>query len=970
MKISLSLTRINIFIQISLFLLAGLSSLNAVSQSPSDTIIFPSGTLAGCLPNGFRYYVCHNENPPGRVEFRLAWAVGSLQQNDEEGGCAHFLEHIAFGGTKYFPQRRAVEYLESMGMKYGVDINAFTGHDRTIYMFAVPADKVNDPFFSKPLSIIRDWTDSMTINPERVETEKGIILEELRSYTLDDPFYFLKIGQGIHKYRMPLGSAYEIAAMTPATLSAFYNKWYQPSSGALIVVGEVDPKKIEKEIIRQFASLHNNPNSAPREYPLQYTPTQQVMVDIDSLRRNEQLDLIIPHQAISSATISEYVEKETYNILCKALNVRFSERNIPAEVADNWYLSDTNHFSISMTAHNDESLDSTIREVASEIACILRDGFLHEEIEPIKKNSAARIHKNSNHKRHSDELCDDFIDSFLTGDRYPSDSLQIALTESEIVSLPPSRLRKKLAEIVSLGDSTMLFALNTTPDFTMPMNAQSFLSAWKRGLDNPNTPYVFLSEPQDESLRVNTPSSLISSHPFSDSQISRVIEHDGIRVREVHLKNGITLILKPTTEKESVLFSSIIPGGYAAIPDSSFFFLSSAPSYIDMGMIANGGPEISEFMYQNGMSLSSTMENDWHGLIGGYPSGLDQEFLNLVYEKITNPELRYDDFESIRGDMLADTHEESLLSKMLKRDPARIVSNKIDKLMGAAINNPMENPSAEEIAALSLDSMGKFYSEIYSQPENAVYLFCGDFNPDTVTQKFAALFSELTSSRHPSFRKTSRLSLPKNVIVERIPSGDSSLVNFDYVFYGQYTPGLRNSLILKLMRLTLQNRMIAELRENKSLVYSPWAGLTYEGIPRGYFYFDLSSSCNNENMEAVNISLMHIIEQLRHNPISFQELDAMKESFIVNKRESLGMDASPQWRSTLTDLVKNNETLSDFNRYEEILQSISPSDIQEGFVNLISPNSFVLLYVSDFEFIPNNLPKNNQANEETTKTSD
>lgn len=123
--------------------------------------------------------------------------VGSVQETENQKGCAHFLEHMAFGGTRHFPKRSLVSYLESKGVKYGIDINAFTGYDRTIYMFAVPTDHGQEAVVDSSLLIIRDWLDGISFLPEKVENEKGIILEELRSYDLNDEFYQLKIGQGV-----------------------------------------------------------------------------------------------------------------------------------------------------------------------------------------------------------------------------------------------------------------------------------------------------------------------------------------------------------------------------------------------------------------------------------------------------------------------------------------------------------------------------------------------------------------------------------------------------------------------------------------------------------------------------------------------------------------------------------------------------------------------------------------------------
>ena len=166
----------------AIFLAAMYVNIPVYSNSRSIPVSLPAGTLEGHLPNGLHYLILQNPSPVSRVEFRLVMRVGSVQETEQQKGCAHFLEHVAFGGTTHFPKRSLVEYLESQGMKYGQDINAFTGFDRTIYMFAVPTDHQKEEAVNRSLLIMRDWLDGISMNPEKVENEKGIILEELRGY--------------------------------------------------------------------------------------------------------------------------------------------------------------------------------------------------------------------------------------------------------------------------------------------------------------------------------------------------------------------------------------------------------------------------------------------------------------------------------------------------------------------------------------------------------------------------------------------------------------------------------------------------------------------------------------------------------------------------------------------------------------------------------------------------------------------
>ena len=300
----------------------------------SAPISLPKGTVEGYLPNGLHYLILKNAVPASRVEFRLIMRVGSVQETENQKGCAHFLEHMAFGGTRHFPKRSLVSYLESKGVKYGIDINAFTGYDRTIYMFAVPTDHGQEAVVDSSLLIIRDWLDGISFLPEKVENEKGIILEELRSYDLNDDFYQLKIGQGVFGNHIPLGTADDIRKVTPQVLKEYYNKWYIPSLATLVVVGDIFPNEIEAKIKAGFSSLKKRVAKDFRIYPLEYAKGIQISEVRDSLRNHTKVELMIPHPCVVERTINDAVKKETGRLLLWAITQRFRGRHIKADLSD------------------------------------------------------------------------------------------------------------------------------------------------------------------------------------------------------------------------------------------------------------------------------------------------------------------------------------------------------------------------------------------------------------------------------------------------------------------------------------------------------------------------------------------------------------------------------------------------------------------------------------------------------------
>ncbi len=940
--------------------MAAMSAICARTQ-PTDPISLPLNTVEGTLPNGLSYLILPNGFPVGRTEFRLVWKVGAVQQDDHQGGGAHFLEHIAFGGSDNFPNRGAVAYLESLGMKYGIDINAYTGHDRTIYMFATPSDSLRHTGYSKPLSIIRDWADRLTINPQRVETEKGIILEELRSSFQEDPFYDLKIGQNRFSARMPLGTPDEVKAMTAKTLEDYYRKWYVPQLATVIVVGDVDPSSVEQEIIHQFSTLPAKPDPGFRTYSLDYSPSRQIMFDLDSLTARDELEIIIPHPTVVTRTLEDARRQEVGRILVNALSARLSDRGIKSDVSDNWYLGNTNH--LVLTVREDDSrgtLESSVTALASEIKSALDHGFSPEEISYHAEKAARHIARMSHAGYTSAMWCDDLTDYVISGDRTITDATQREALKNLVATTTASEVSAMLSEWMSHMDSTLLLAVRSTPAKAKSHSIESITQAWQDGYSSPAPAYDFSAPEVTEAAKIATPAILAETHGISPGMIASTRDYASLGIREYTLSNGIRLITRPTVDDGPVMFAMVAPGGYSAIDPKKLPLLGGAASYIDMGGIAKVPAEtLGDYMYQNDISLATALENHWHGFLGAFEDSHQGEFFNLVYEKITDPELRHDDFEEVRQSMIEEIGHESVLSKMLSRASDRQLLACMDRLMCNTLDTEAayaDAPDRDEaqrsfIRQMNLDSIAAFYTTLYSNPVGNVCIATGNFDADSLAADFAAVFSRFTPMERAS-GVTPELNLPTAVEVRQFPNENESQTEFDYVYFGRFEPGLRNSLVLKIMSNLMRNRVISELRERHALVYSPYVSLNYEGLPRGYFYYDINSSTENANMRKVHEVLAQVIRSLRSASPDPAELDAIKRSCIIAKRETLTPYAPSAWRTTLLSLIKNGESIEDFNEYESIIGSITPDEIQQAFNQLINPDLYLLLYMSDQQFQP------------------
>lgn len=922
----------------------------ALLQAQPEPLPLPQGTCEGVLPNGLHYILRQNDIPVSRIEFRLVLRTGSVQELDRETGCAHFLEHVAFGGSRHFPGKSLQSYLETLGMKYGVDINAFTSQDRTIYLFAVPTDSQHKGVIDSALLILRDWMDGLEICPERVETERGIILEELRGYDVGDPFYDLKIGEGIHARRLPLGTIEDIRRITPATLENYYRKWYVPELATIVAVGDFDTSELEGKIREQFSSLAPRKARDFKVYPLEYTPGTRVFEIRDSLYNRTQLEVMIPHRSITVRTLNDAVAKAREELFIEAVSTRMRGREIRTTISDTWYLSDKSHFTATTAGSSREELLDALAHLSSALHDLVTVGWDEAELADIRTRRCNRMaHFEVDAPQSSSAWCDDFADYILAGDRTIRDTLLYRRIIDSVAATPGALLQEMLRQRLAGYDSVARIACHSHPGLGAPLTAEEVDDAWHKGAATPCKRYVY--EPRESSeteIPIETPNCLAVRPPFDQAMIVSTREYPGLGVREAVLQNGMRVIMRPTPGGGNVLFTLIAPYGTSAIPDDQYPLLEGTAGYLEMGGIAKADQQkLSEYLYQNDIALSMTLENHWHGFIGTTPAQTAPVFFNLIREKIFDPELRYDEFEELRQEMLQEKEEESLLSRMLQRASDRQLSARMDELTGSAIPRHATKLSNKVIAQrLNLDSIAAFYHRLYTPTEGSCAVITGEFDPDTLLTQFAATFAPILAQAYgPEFGYRQH-HLPGQRSVEGFDNDNETQTLFDYIYPGYYEPSLRSSLKLKLMRDILRNRLISILRERESLVYSPYIALFYEGIPTRSFCFDINASADNRNMPAIDTLLRTIITDLQIREVPAQELENLKRSFQIAKRETLTDDAASNWRNVLVGIIRNGETLSDFEEYDRILETITPAELRESFSQLLDPEYYVLLYLS------------------------
>lgn len=910
----------------------------------------PSGTIEGFLPNGLHYIIKQNDLPKHNVECRLVMNVGAINETIQQRGVAHFLEHMAFKGSEHFPNRSVIDYFERQGMKYGRDINAFTGFDRTIYWFTLPIDKYSTDIIDSTLLAVGDVLSSLHLEESRAKRERGIILEELRDYDAGDPFYSLKMGNSLYSLHMPLGRKEDIEAINRSTLCDFYNKWYSPMNATVIIVGDVDAVSVEKKIKAMLSPVGNRETTIKLPViPMDYENGIHVMQLCDSLRHDIKLDLMIPHVTDKMESADDMSQKAIIDMIVDMMNNRMTAHGVKAMVADHWYLGDKNHFSFTTDGASKGNILAAVEAFSSELKALAKKGPSAEELQwavNIRKSKTKVVPS----KMVSTEWIDNFIDYAILGDRKIYTDADLQQVKSLLDGTTVAQVKAKAKELLGCAEKVMLAGIDNDGSDGGKITSSDIKKAWNSGKSSQAKLFILQKEePVVNESSVEIPQLLLATHPYNDNMIIKETHYKEVGIDEIVLANGLRLLLKPTVDDdESMSIMAVGRGGIADVPDSLYNHFKDAVAYVDMGGIATIDHDtLSSVMVERGIMMNVGIENYWHQAMATSAPKDAQVMMNILYEKFHHPGKDKESFDISVQDELDSYGKETTLGQMMKRDQARVINNTVDSLFGNAVKAQFIPYTKDDIRRLNLDDMTVFYKRLFTNPSGLTLIVTGNYPVDSIRRMAVATFSRMKAPEKPLALRNEEFSLPKKGATITFPSDDSTKAACNLVFANNYEPSLKNTLMFKLMRDIMQKRVLAVLREHLNIVYSPFVDAQYHGTPQDVCMFRLFIDVANSNYPVMLNEMKKIVEELRTQPVDNSELEKIKRSFIVTKRQALTDVAPAEWKRCLTELIKNGETVADYNNYDDILHGITPQDVLEGFKKYVDFNKLVVLVQKD-----------------------
>ena len=781
----------------------------------------------GKLDNGLTYYIRKNGYPEKRVNFYIAQRVGSIQENEDQRGLAHFLEHMAFNGSDNYQGDRLIEYLRSIGVEFGSDLNAYTGVDETVYRICnVKSDRISA--LDSCLLILKDWSNGLTLDAKEIDKERGVIHEEWRMRTEPMTRMFERNLEKLYpgsKYgkRMPIGLMEVVDNFKPEVLRAYYHKWYRPDNQAIIVVGDIDVDRTEQKIKELFSGIKLQPNAAQVvAEPVPDNNEAIIIVDKDNEQKMDIIQMMFKHEAVPDSmktNLGYLVQQYGVNLATSMLNSRLREISLDANcpfvqayVSDGDYIFAKTKGALQFVIlPKDGKSEEAIAAVMRETMRAVKFGFTATEFVRAKEEYMSSLEKvyTNRDKRDNSVYGDICRDHYLDNEPLVSIEDEYQIMQQLSQAIPVEAINMMMPEIVSQTDTnTVVFAVyNEKAGRTYP---------------TPETIKKAINGVHGETLTAwvdnvkNEP--LISQLP-AKGKITAEKENAKLGYKELTLSNGARVLLKKTDFKnDEVIMSASSKGGSSLLGEADLVNAKLFDTVIGYSGLGNfSSTELQKVLAGKQVNVDLQLAN-WHESVSGRSTPKDLETMfQMTYLYFTDIKKDEKSYASLMN-ML----ETSLKNKSLSPDMA--FNDSLSNTLNA--HNPrFQSLELDDLKKANYDRILQIAKERTANAADFTFTIVGNFDEAAIRPLIEQYIASLPATgKKEQWKKISTYN-KGNTVNSFKRKMETPKANAFMYWYNTKTPySLENSITADAAGQILDMIYLKKIREDAGAAYSASAG--------------------------------------------------------------------------------------------------------------------------------------------------
>ena len=901
----------------------------------NEVIPLDKAVRTGKLANGFTYYIRKNVEPKNRVTLYLANKVGSILENDDQLGLAHFIEHMSFNGTVNFPKNELVNYLQKSGVRFGADLNAYTSFDQTVYQLPIPSD---DPEIVKNgFQIMRDWAQDATLDSAEIEKERGVVLEEKRlgkgaQQRMLDKFLPMAYNYSRYSNRLPIGTEEVLKGAKQATFKQFYQTWYRPNLQALIVVGDIDVNQIEQLIKAKFSDLKNPAKPKERiDYKIPLLNKNQFIVVTDNEFPVTVAQILIKHPQSKMITRTDYRNSIIRSLFNNMIQDRYTELTKQANppflqggANISGFLAGLDAYAAYVVAKPGE-LEKGFKTILTETERVKKFGFTQTELNRAKEAYLISMESavKEKDKTASDIFVNEYLRNFLNKEASPgivyeydlAKTVTPGITLAEVNSLTKTYITELNRDVIIMGpekDKAILPSEATVNQWITNVKQESVSAYNDEVLDKP----LLATKP--------APGKIVSEKKVPE-----------IGVTELTLSNGIKVVLKPTDFKnDEIAFSAFSPGGTSLYSDADFQSANNAASIVSSsGLGAFNSVQLPKFLNGKKAYVSPFISELTEG-ISGYAAPKDLETaLQLTYLYFTQPRK---DSEIFKGIILQ--QKGGLANR--SENPSAVFADSVAAILGN-YNVRRTGPSVEKVDQINLDRAYEIYKERFADASDFTFTFVGTFDAEKIKPLLEQYLGSLPATNRKEQGKDLGIYIPAGKITKSVYKGREPKVAVRLVFSGEHTFNEESNNQLDALAEVLNIKLIERLREDEGGVYGVGARANYVKLPRQRYSFYINFSCAPENLDKLVASTLDEIEKVKKNGALAVDVDKFKAE--ERRTTETQLKENGFWVGYLSGQLQNNENPKDVLHYLDSLKKITPENLKETANKYLSGNNFIRL---------------------------
>lgn len=914
-----------------LILMSGLyaqETINLNAAMPVD-----SNVVTGTLGNGFKYYIRYNNEPQNRADLRLVVKAGSILEDENQLGLAHFNEHMAFNGTENFKKHELIDFLEKSGMRFGADVNAYTSFDETVYILQLPTDSMD--VFLKGFQVLEDWAHNLSFDSLEIEKERGVVIEEWRTRRgvaarIRDKQFPVLFHNSRYAERLPIGKKELLENFDPNDLIRFYRDWYRPDLMAVIAVGDFDVNKVRELITEHFSSLKNPKNEEERKY-YKIPDHKKTLFSIvtDPEERYSRISLYTKIDTKEDSTIKEYRTSIIKNLYTSMLNQRLAElsqsKNPPflyAVTGESRFVK-SRGFYVMNAVVAEGKIESGMEALLTESERVLKYGFTKSELDREKKSFLRNINQamRESDKRKSQSFASEYIRAFLYGEPFPGLEYETKLYHELIPGISLNEVDKIGDEWLQDKSRVLMVSLSEKEGLAVPTE-ESLKKVLDTVADKKITAY------QDVVL-----DNAIINPPATVSKIQAEKRYEDINVIEWTLANGVKVVLKPTDFKnDQILFSATSPGGTSLISLDSLISAELAD-----GLTQNSGVgnykliELEKYLSDKVASASPYISSINEGFRGSASPEDLETMLQIVYAYFTAPRLDKDAFESYKSKM-----EAVLLNR--ENNPQTAFSDTLNAIL------TQHDPRDVPMKSSDLDKMDRLesfriFKQRFADGNDFTFFFVGNFQPDSIKPLVEQYLGSLPVLPGEETWADDSNDYPKGIYKKDVFKGIEPKSMATLVFTGPFKWNIKNRFVANALVDVIRIKLRERIREDKSGTYSVSVRGSFVEYPKPRYQVSISFGSDPDRVEELTNEIFVQIDSLKNIGTTLKYLDKVKET--DTREYELSLRENGYWLNNIQYAYFHNIEPNFVLDVPELIKELTLDDIHEAAKKYLDKNNFV-----------------------------